>query len=151
MHSMIPTEVGRLEPDDILLNGTHPYLRVLTGKTALRRRIVPIVVGLEVMRESLPAAVAWIRSRKEPSATINKRLQRWTGDERYTLYWLRHTWNDWASAAQIDVLSQAFIGGWSWRSVRVASSGSRIMALKGLRVTSGCWRWLRRSGKCSSG
>ena len=113
MHSMIPTEVGRLEPDDILLNGTHPYLRVLTGKTALRRRIVPIVVGLEVMRESLPAAVAWIRSRKEPSATINKRLQRWTGDERYTLYWLRHTWNDWASAAQIDVLSQAFIGGWS--------------------------------------
>jgi hypothetical protein len=57
--------------------------------------------------------VAWIRSRKEPSATINKRLQRWTGDERYTLYWLRHTWNDWASAAQIDVLSQAFIGGWS--------------------------------------
>ena len=113
IHSMIPTEVMRLEPDDILLNGTHPYLRLLTGKTTLRRRIVPIVVGLDVMRQSLPEAVAWIRSVKEPSATIKKRLQRWTGDERYTLYWLRHTWNDWASAAQIDVLSQAFIGGWS--------------------------------------
>lgn len=113
VHSMIPTEVGRLEPDDILLNESIPYLRVLTGKSALRRRIVPIVVGLDVMRHSLPEAVAWIRSRKEPSATINNRLQRWTGDKRYTLYWLRHTWNDWASAAQIDVLSQAFIGGWS--------------------------------------
>ena len=113
IHAMIPTEVGRLEPDDMQLHGPHPYLRVQTGKTALRRRIVPIVVGLDVMRESLPAAVAWIRSVKEPSATIKKRLQRITGDERHTLYWLRHTFNDWATAAQIDVLSQAFIAGWS--------------------------------------
>jgi hypothetical protein len=113
IHAMIPTEVGRLEPDDMLLDGTQPYLRLLTGKTTLRRRIVPIVVGLDVMRESLPAAVAWIRSVKEPSATINNRLKRITGDERHTLYWLRHTFNDWATAAQIDVLSQAFIAGWS--------------------------------------
>lgn len=113
VHSMIPTEVGRLAPDDILLSESIPYLRVQTGKSALRRRIVPIVVGLDVMRQSLPEAVEWIRSVKEPSATIKKRLQRWTGDKRHTLYWLRHTWNDWASAAQIDVLSQAFIGGWS--------------------------------------
>ena len=74
---------------------------------------MPIVVGLDVMRESLPEAVAWIRSVKEPSATINNRLKRITGDERHTLYWLRHTFNDWATAAQIDVLSQAFIAGWS--------------------------------------
>lgn len=113
IHAMIPTEVGRLEAEDILLNESVPYLRVQTGKTALRRRIVPIVVGLNVMRESLPEAVAWINSVQEPSATIKKRLQKWTGDKRHTLYWLRHTWNDWATAAQIDVLSQAFIGGWA--------------------------------------
>ena len=113
IHAMIPTEVMRLEPDDMQLHGPHPYLRLQTGKTALRRRIVPIVVGLDVMRESLPEAVAWIRSVKEPSATINNRLKRITGDERHTLYWLRPTFNDWATAAQIDVLSQAFIAGWS--------------------------------------
>ena len=117
LHGLIPSEVGRLDPENIMLNESVPYLRLFVGKTGERRRIIPIVVGLELLRGHVLSAQQWVRRVKEetPSATIKKRMRLWTGNPRLSHYCLRHTWNDRASAAQIDVLTQAHIGGWSAR------------------------------------
>ena len=114
IHSMIPSEVAGLEAEDICLDARIPYLRVRGGKTAERRRLVPIAVGLNVLREHISEASAWIKrtSDSAPSATIKKRLKRWTGNTELKLYCLRHTWNDWAATKRIPVAERAYIGGW---------------------------------------
>ena len=115
LHGLIPSEVGRLDAEDMMLNESVPYLRLFEGKTGQRRRIIPIVVGLGLLREHLLSAQQWIRKLTEegPSATIKKRMRKWTGNPKLSHYCMRHTWNDRASAAQIDLLTQAHIGGWS--------------------------------------
>lgn len=115
LHGLIPSEVGRLDAEDMMLNESVPYLRLFEGKTGQRRRIIPIVVGLDLLREHLLSAQQWIRKLTEegPSATIKKRMRKWTGNPKLSHYCMRHTWNDRASAAQIDLLTQAHIGGWS--------------------------------------
>lgn len=115
LHGLIPSEVGRLDSEDMMLHESVPYLRLFEGKSGQRRRIIPIVVGLDLLREHLLSAQQWIRKLTEegPSATIKKRMRKWTGNPKLSHYCMRHTWNDRASAAQIDLLTQAHIGGWS--------------------------------------
>lgn len=132
IHGMIPSEIGSLEADDIKLNERIPYLRVTTGKTSERRRLVPIVVGLSVASKSVAVAAEWVRATSDstPSATIKKRLTRWTGNPAITLYCLRHTWNDWAAVRKIPLDARAYIGG--WRSAERDSSFSKRLVEYGL-------------------
>ena len=115
LHGLIPSEVARLDAEDMMLNESVPYLRLFEGKTGQRRRIIPIVVGLDLLREHLLSAQHWVRELTDegPSASIKKRMRKWTGNPKLSIYCCRHTWNDRASAAQIDLLTQAHIGGWS--------------------------------------
>lgn len=115
LHGLIPSEVGRLDAEDMMLHESVPYLRLFEGKTGQRRRIIPIVVGLDLLREHLLSAQQWVRALTDegPSASIKKRMRKWTGNPKLSIYCCRHTWNDRASAAQIDLLTQAHIGGWS--------------------------------------
>jgi integrase len=115
LHGLIPSEVGRLDAEDMMLHESVPYLRLFEGKTGQRRRIIPIVVGLDLLREHLLSAQQWVRELTDegPSASIKKRMRKWTGNPKLSIYCCRHTWNDRASAAQIDLLTQAHIGGWS--------------------------------------
>ena len=114
LHGLIPSEVGRLDAEDMMLHESVPYLRLFEGKTGQRRRIIPIVVGLDLLREHLLSAQQWVRELTDegPSASIKKRMRKWTGNPKLSHYCMRHTWNDRASAAQIDLLTQAHIGGW---------------------------------------
>lgn len=132
IHGMIPSEIGNLEEDDIRLNERIPYLRVTAGKTTERRRLVPIVVGLSVLRASVTVAAEWVRATSDstPSATTKKRLMRWTGNSALTLYCLRHTWNDWAAVRKIPLDARAYIGG--WRSAERDSSFSKRLIEYGL-------------------
>ena len=126
---VIPTEIQRLESKDVHLSGALPYVTFLEkGKSEYRRRVVPVVMGLETMREHLGSAVDWVNrtSTSNISACVKKLIRRVTGNPTLTIYSLRHTFKMNAVQANIQVTALASIGGWSG-----GHSGSREMLAYG--------------------
>ena len=122
------SEIARLNPDEVsrTLSATHPYITIGAGDSAVkaeaRRRIVPIVWPepvLEVMRQYLPAAIKRSSTSTDPSITVNNWLRaRGLGT---TGHGLRHTLAAAATAANINPLSLARIGGWSMAGSALSS------------------------------
>ena len=116
---LMATEVLRLAHDpeeSMVFEGSLPYLLIKEAtKKETRKRLVPLVLGVDVMRENLAKGVAWLNSTTESnhSHTLKKRLLKATSNPRITAHCLRHTWNNNASAMDISVLHRALIGGWA--------------------------------------
>jgi len=113
------TEVLRLNFDferSVILDGALPYLLIKeVTKAEDRKRLVPLVIGLDVIRQNLPEALVWLSSVTESahSHALKKRLVKATGNPRLTAHCLRHTWNSNATAAGIDFMHRVLIGGWN--------------------------------------
>ena len=113
---MMPSEVARLDVEATAesLEADNPH--VLIGfdgaktKTASRRRIVPVVVETELVREHLVDGIHWAASVKDPSATIKKRLQSVGFDK--TGHSLRHTLSQNLKASGVSPIQGAQIAGW---------------------------------------
>ena len=122
------SEIARLNPDEVsrTLSAPLPYITIGAGDSAVkaeaRRRIVPIVWPepvLEVMRQYLPAAIKRSANSVDPSITVNNWLRaRGLGT---TGHGLRHTLAAAATAANINPLSLARIGGWSMAGSALSS------------------------------
>jgi len=113
---MMVSEIERLRPDDVNLDADIPYIRISNEtKTQERKRIVPIVLGLEHLKSHLENTIKWlIRSTEStPSATLKKIMRKVTGNESTSAHCLRHTFRINAQDAGVDVLSIASIAGWS--------------------------------------
>ncbi len=118
---MMPTEVGRLDmvatADSLTADNPH----VLIGyddadtKTESRKRIVPIVVEPDLIREHLTDGIKWAGSVKDPSATINKRLR--AAGFGKTGHSLRHTLSANIKSYGLNTLHGAMIAGWKADSV----------------------------------
>jgi len=73
----MPSEVMRLRPDeDINLDAEVPHIIISGGddgitKQEARKRIVPIVVGLDIIRDNIDEATERLSRVQEPSATID--------------------------------------------------------------------------------
>jgi len=122
--AMMPSEIGRLDNDDISLDSSVPHLVIRNDtKTNARKRVVPIVLGVDYLNMHLGSAVAWIRRTTDstPSARIKKLMREFTGDETLTGHCCRHTFrvNCEANGVSSSVISA--IGGWSGSSVGVSS------------------------------
>ena len=110
------SEIERIEPDDIGLHSDLPHLKVVNKtKRDSRKRIVPVVLGLEMIREHLDSTIEWLRQTTEsaPSATLKKIIRRVTGNPIVVTHGLRHTFKINAQEAGVSVLSIASIAGWS--------------------------------------
>ena len=119
---MMPSEIARLTPEN-LLHDQHGNLYVtVTGetKTAARKRVIPVVIGAELIEGKLLEAARRIGAVKVPSATVNKRLKERIGDQ-YTVHCLRHTLKN--NTIGIDSAVAAAIGGW-----KVAGANQVMMA-----------------------
>ena len=122
--AMMPSEVGRLDDDDISIDSSVPHLVIRNEtKTNARKRVVPLVLGVDYLKEHLNDAVAWIRRTTDstPSARIKKLMREFTGDDTLTGHCCRHTFrvNCEANGVSSSVISA--IGGWSGSSVGVSS------------------------------
>lgn len=113
---MMVSEIERLEVDDIGLDTDIPHLKIGNQtKNASRQRIVPIVLGLGLIKEHLADTIKWIANSTEstPSATLKKIMRKITGNQETSPHCLRHTFKINAQEAGVSVLTIASIAGWS--------------------------------------
>jgi len=115
--AMMPSEVGRLDSDlDIALDGPVPFVLIRNEtKTDDRQRLVPLVLGVDYLKEHLDEAISWIRRTTDstPSARIKKMMRKYTGDDTFTGHCCRHTFRSNCEAAGVPSTVTAAIGGWS--------------------------------------
>jgi len=114
-------EISRLRPDkDLYLDAKYPHIIFRGGdvgiaKTEARPRVVPIVIGLEVIKDWLPKTIKWMNSisHKSPNATLNKRLRSLLGEEPdIKTHMFRHTWLRLSRRARISEDNKHAIAGW---------------------------------------
>jgi hypothetical protein len=85
------------------------------AKAEARPRVVPIVVGLEVVKQWVPETIKWMNSVDDnsPSVTLNKRLRAMLGEEATVKsHMLRQTWLRLARRARISEDNKHAIAGW---------------------------------------
>lgn len=110
------SEIERIQPDDNGLHAELPHIKVANKtKRDARKRIVPVVLGLDMIREHLDSTIQWLRETTEstPSATLKKIIRRATANPTALTHGLRHTFKINAQEAGVSVLSIASIAGWS--------------------------------------
>lgn len=113
---MMASEIERIQDSDNGLNSELPHIKVANKtKREARKRIVPVVLGLDMIREHLGSTIEWLRETSEsaPSATLKKVIRRATGNPTALTHGLRHTFKINAQEADVSVLSIASIAGWS--------------------------------------
>lgn len=89
-HGIIPSEIARLKVTKGLQHEI-PYVLLPPGKTAHRKRLVPIMWGFDVLLDHIDDAIEYCKTNNDPSATFNKRLRSMLdGEDKITLYGCRH-------------------------------------------------------------
>jgi hypothetical protein len=115
------TEIRRLRVDqDLFLDAKYPHILFRGGdegraKTDSRLRVVPIVIGLEVIKEYLPRTIEWLNriNQKSPTNSLNKRLRALLGKEMTVKsHMFRHTWLRLSRRARISEDNKHAIAGW---------------------------------------
>ena len=97
------------------LNQNNPFVLIRAGKTTKRKRVIPIVLMLDYVKQHIEETINWVNSVTSETVTkqIRKILREATGDVSLTGYFLRHTFKANAFAAGVADSHIAAIGGWS--------------------------------------
>ena len=120
---MMVSEIGRLRPEDIALDAVVPHLKIVNDtKNEDRKRIVPIVLGLDMVKVHLSETVNWISGSTEstPSATLKKIMRRTIDAPDTSAHCLRHTLKINGQNSGVSVLTLASIAGWADPQRRVS-------------------------------
>jgi integrase len=113
---MMTSEIGRLLPEDIALDAVLPHIKIVNRtKNDDRKRIVPIVFGLDLIKAHLAETIAWIARTTEatPSATLKKAMRRTIDAPGTSAHCLRHTLKVLGQNSGVSVLTLASIAGWA--------------------------------------
>ena len=113
---MMVSEIGRLRPKDCALDAVVPHLKIVNDtKNPDRKRIVPIVLGLDMIKAHLSETIAWLVRTTEsgPSATLKKIMRRTIDSPNTSAHCLRHTLKINGQNAGVSVLTLASIAGWA--------------------------------------
>ena len=125
---LMASEINRLKPSNIKLDTMTPFV-IVDGKVKrnARKRIVPIVVGVDYIRRHLTQTQKWLNKTKTAnhSATLKKFIQRVTGNNELTAHSFRHggQMNSQINDVSSDLV--AIIFGWSG-----ARSGGNVVQSK---------------------
>lgn len=121
-HGLIASEIARLRPENLKLDEPIPHVAIEGDtKTESRKRYVPIVLGIERLRE-IQATVGTLsralgdsmdRTESNLSHSLGKIMKRGTSNRDLTPYSLRHTLKANLLANEVDSQVIALIGGWS--------------------------------------
>ena len=114
---MMASEIKRLTPDKINLNSELPYIIVDSEtKTDNRKRIVPIVLGVNFITQHIQEAIQWLCNTTDSnhSRMIAKVMKmHTTRDDKLTAHCLRHSFRNNAIANGADLGKASLIAGWS--------------------------------------
>lgn len=113
---MMVSEISRLRPEDIALDAVVPHLKIVNEtKNDDRKRIVPIILGLALIKAHLSETIKWLAGSTEstPSATLKKIMRRTIDSPSTSVHCLRHTLKVNAQNAGVSVLTLASIAGWA--------------------------------------
>ena len=113
---MMTSEIGRLRPEDIALDADIPHLKIVNEtKNQDRKRIVPIVLGRELIRDNIADTIKWLNRSTEstPSGTLKKIMRRVIDSPSTSAHCLRHSFKINGQAAGVSVLTIASIAGWA--------------------------------------
>lgn len=114
---MMPSEIARLEPSSISLQSTTPHI-VISGdtKTRSRKRVIPIVLHLDFIRQHIEETLDWLNRTTDSnhSRLISKQLILSTGSSGFTGHCLRHSFRNNAIANSADLGKASLIAGWSY-------------------------------------
>ena len=117
------SEIARLRPEDIALDSDIPHLKIVNEtKNKDRKRIVPIVLGRELIANSIDDTIKWLNRSTEstPSGTLKKIMRRVTGNPSTSPHCLRHSFKINGQAAGVSVLTIASIAGWADQGRKVS-------------------------------
>ena len=92
-------------------------------KTKDRERVVPIVLGRELIAANIDDCIKWIKGSTEstPSATLKKIMRRVTDNPSTSAHCLRHTFKTNGQTAGVSILTIASIAGWADSERKVSS------------------------------
>ena len=116
------SEITRLKIDEVLadLDARIPQISIgkdtkTQVKTKDRRRVVPIVLGVDYLRQHIGEAIELCNERASTtmSKRISKKMRQVTGNNSYTAHCLRHTLIALSDIADANYKHMAAIGGWS--------------------------------------
>jgi integrase len=113
---MMTSEIKRLRDGDIALDADIPHLKIINEtKTDDRKRIVPIVLGLGLIKDNLDETIKWLQGCTEsaPSATLKKIMRRTINSAKTSPHCLRHSFKINGQNAGVSLLTIASIAGWS--------------------------------------
>ena len=116
---VMPSEVGRMSAKvqlENLSNAVAPYVSIKgETKTEYRKRPVPVVLGLDVVRENIAATIAWASSPKSTRISQMKNfLEAATGTKDvYVSHGLRHTFSVNCRHSDCRDSDKATLGGWA--------------------------------------
>ena len=113
---MMAEEICNLDPNDLHLHGDYPHVVLRTGKTVARPRVIPIVLGLKVIRDNILEAISRLSAVQEPSATPRKRLKK-LFDGKFSSHSLRHTVRINGTSRNVNPLLMEAICGWSGSNI----------------------------------
>lgn len=88
-------------------------------KTKARKRIVPIVIGLEYIREHLPKAIEWLNRTTDSSHSVQVKmfLRAITGNPHHSGHCFRHSLRNNILVNEVDMFAAANIAGWSGKQI----------------------------------
>ena len=118
------SEIGRLKPEDIALDAALPHVVIRNDtKTKDRKRIIPIVLGLDYLKVHLADAIDWINRTNDstPSNRIKALMGKLTGNDQLTGHCCRHTFRVNCEACGVPSTVTAAIGGWSGASLGLSN------------------------------
>lgn len=119
---VMPSEIQRLDVEALeqSLSSATPHVvfgasQDVQTKAHTRRRIVPVVLAVGLIREQLPKAIVALQGKADPAARVNKRLRERKGTVgvKITGHALRHTLRANAAANGANPMLLAAIAGWS--------------------------------------
>ena len=116
---VMPSEVGRMDARvqlENLSNAVAPYVTIEgEAKTEYRKRPVPVVLGLDVVRENIVKTIAWASSPKSTRISQMKNfLEAATGTKDvYVSHGLRHTFSVNCRLSDCRDSDKATLGGWA--------------------------------------
>ena len=113
---MMTSEIGRIRPEDIALDADIPHIKIVNEtKNEDRKRIVPIVLGRELIAANIDDCIKWLKRSTEstPSATLKKIMRRVIDNPSTSAHCLRHTFKTNGQTAGVSILTIASIAGWA--------------------------------------
>lgn len=122
--AMMPSEIKRLSQESIELSGDTPIVVVKGNtKTNTRKRIIPIVLKVDFIREHIDEAIRWLNSTTDTahSHAIKQLLSDLTCTENtYTGHCFRHTFRVNRESTGADIIHSATIAGWGAKGAGVS-------------------------------